>query len=36
MNFSPLPKVEMRRISDSIAGEQKAAMEEFFRSHIDA
>ena len=36
MNFSPLPEVEMRRISDSIAGEQKAAMEEFFRSHIDA
>ncbi len=35
-NFSPLPEVEMRRISGSIAHEQKAAMEEFFRSHIDA
>jgi predicted aldo/keto reductase-like oxidoreductase len=35
-NFAPLPKVEMRRISDSIADEQKAAMEEFLRNHIDA
>jgi hypothetical protein len=35
-NFSPLPAVEMRRISDSIADEQKAAMQEFLRNHIDA
>ena len=35
-NFAPLPEVEMRRISDSIADEQKAAMEEFLRNHIDA
>lgn len=35
-NFAPLPEVEMRRISDSIADEQKAAMEEFLRYHIDA
>jgi len=26
----------MRRISDSIADEHKAAMAEFFRNHIDA
>ena len=35
-NFTQLPPAEMRRISDSIADEHKAAMEEFLRNHIDA
>lgn len=35
-NFSPLRKDEMHRISSSIADEHKAAMEAFFRTHIDA
>ncbi len=35
-NFAPLPQEEMRRISDSIAEEHKAAMAEFFRHHVDA
>ena len=35
-NFAPLGQDEMRRISGSIADEQKTAMEAFFRNHIDA
>ncbi len=35
-DFAPLPDAEMRRISDSIADEHKAAMGAFLRSHIDA
>jgi predicted aldo/keto reductase-like oxidoreductase len=35
-NFAPLNEDEMHRISDSITNEHKAAMEQFFRNHIDA
>lgn len=34
--FAPLNKEEMHRISSSIADEHKAAMEQYFRNHIDA
>ena len=35
-NFAPLPEDEMHRISGSIAAEDKAAMMEFLRNHVDA
>jgi uncharacterized protein len=35
LNYAPLNENEMHRISDSIANERKAAMEQFFRNHID-
>lgn len=34
--FAPLSEDEMHRLSNSIADEHKAAMEQYFRNHIDA
>jgi uncharacterized protein len=34
-NFKPLPVEEMRRITQSIGEEHKAAMEQFLQNHID-
>ena len=35
-NFASLPEDEMHRFSGSIAAEDKAAMMEFLRNHVDA
>lgn len=34
--FKPMPKDEMRRVSDQLAGAHKASIDRFFSDHVDA
>jgi hypothetical protein len=35
-SFAPMPPAEMRQLSDRLSEKNKAALDSFFRNHIDA